>query len=303
MPDGSVFPTEAATGGAATGVRLRPGCRRPTPPAWLVEPAVQAGALPPLVVVHGITRNAEEIAHCLAPRALAQGRTLVAPLFDGSTFKGYQRVFGRRRADLALIALLDALVDDGVLPSGPVDLAGFSGGAQFAHRFAWLYPHRVGRLTLAAAGWWTFPDAAPFPYGLGRGDLGPADAPRWLRANTPDFLDREITVAVGEADCVPDPNTRRGPAIDAQQGIDRVTRARRWRDAIAAVAERHGLEPRVSFHLLPGAGHDFGACADAGLDALLLPSTCPFTHTESCHVSRCPRPCQMGLHDTSRPSC
>lgn len=300
-PDAGVAPAEAATGGAATGIRLRPGCRRPTPPAWLVEPTVQASALPPLVVVHGITRKAAEIACRLAHRARAQGRTLLAPLFEEPAFKGYQRVFGRQRADLALITLLDALVEDRVLPSGPVDLAGFSGGAQFAHRFAWLYPHRVGRLTLAAAGWWTFPDAAPFPYGLGGGDLGPEDAVRWLRSNTPDFLDREITVAVGEADCVPD--TRRGPAIDAQQGIDRVTRARRWCGAIAAAAERHGLEPRVTFRLLPGAGHDFGACADAGLDALLLPSTCPFTLTESRNASRCPRPCQMGLHDAPRLSC
>ena len=300
MPDASVFPAEAATGGTATGIRLRPGCRRPTPPAWLVEPTVQASRLLPLVVVHGITRNAEEIALRLAPRALAQGRTLVAPLFAAPEFNGYQRVFGRQRTDLALIALLDALVEDGVLPSGPVDLAGFSGGAQFAHRFAWLYPHRVGRLTLGAAGWWTFPDAAPFPYGLGRGDPGPCDAARWMRANTPDFLDREITVAVGEADCVSDPNTRRGPAIDTQQGIDRVTRAQRWSHAIAAAAERHGLEPRVAFRLLPGAGHDFGACADAGLDALLLPSTCPMNQTEPCHAFRCSRPCQMGLHDAPR---
>ena len=302
MPDGSVFPADAATRGAATAIRMRPGCRRPTPPAWLVEPSSRGSAHPPLVVVHGITRNAEGIALRLAPRALAQGRTLVMPLFEEPAFKGYQRVFGRQRADLALIALLDALVEEGVLPSGPVDLAGFSGGAQFAHRFAWLYPHRVGRLTLAAAGWWTFPDAAPFPYGLGRGDLGPADAARWLRANTPDFLDREITVAVGGEDCVPDSNTRRGSAIDAQQGIDRMTRARRWHDAIAATAERHGLEPRVTFRVLPGAGHDFGACADAGLDTLLLPSICPLKPTEPCHASLCPRRCEMVLHDAARPS-
>jgi pimeloyl-ACP methyl ester carboxylesterase len=268
----------------APAITARPTGRGIAPPAFLVEPARGAAAPPPLVpargaiappplvIVHGITRDAEGIARRLAPRALAQGRTLVAPLFAAPDFQGYQRVFGRRRADLALLALLDGLVAEGRLPRGPVDLAGFSGGAQFAHRFAWLYPHRVGRLTLASPGWWTFPDAAPFPYGLGRSPEHRRDVGRWLRACLPEFLDRPITVAVGAADNRPDDHTRGGAAIDAQQGRDRLTRARRWTAAMRAAAERHGIEPRIAFRALPGAGHDFGACADAGLDALLLPS-------------------------------
>lgn len=272
MPDGSLFPAEAVAGGTASELRLRPGCRRAAPPAWLIEPASRDTGAPPLVIVHGITRNAAEIAERMAARAHKTGRTIVAPLFAAPTFKGYQRLFGGRRADLALIALLDALIDEGRIPAGPVELAGFSGGAQFAHRFAWLYPHRLGRLTLAAPGWWTFPDTAPYPYGLGRSTEGPSDAPRWMQANLADFLNRDITVAVGSDDCRPDSQTRSGPAIDAQQGPDRLTRARRWAAAATATAERLGLSPRIALHTLPGAGHDFRACADAGLDHLLLPT-------------------------------
>ena len=270
MLDATMFMDDERIGGQATDTRLRPGCRRLTPPAWLVEPATGSAAAPPLVVVHGITRNAKDIARRLAAGAAQTGRTLVVPVFAEPDYAGYQRIFGRRRADLALIALLDTLVEEGVIAPGPVDLAGFSGGAQFAHRFAWLFPHRVGRLTVASAGWWTFPDAAPFPYGLGRGERKPADAARWFRANTPDFLDRDIAVAVGERDCRPDGQTRTGAALDAQQGPDRLTRARRWIAALRAAAERYGLEPRITLSVLPGAGHDFLDCADAGLDRLIL---------------------------------
>lgn len=255
----------------AAGLRFRPGRERHALPAWIARPFAPAPDAPPLVAVHGIARDAEGMARRLAGRALAQGRTLVAPLFSEEAFPRYQRAVCKRRADRALLALLDALVAEGAIPAGPVALAGFSGGAQFAHRFAWLYPHRAGRLTLAAAGWWTFPDAAPFPYGVGPAVEGPADAHRWLRANAPDFLDRAITIAVGAEDCIPDANTRSGPAIDAQQGRHRLERARRWTAAIRAASERFGLPPRARLRVLPGCGHDFQDCADAGLDRLILP--------------------------------
>jgi pimeloyl-ACP methyl ester carboxylesterase len=262
-------------------LRFLPGRGRHALPAWIVRPAVSKPGTPPVVAVHGIARDAEGMARRLADRALAQGRTLVAPLFAKNAFPRYQRAACEARSDRALLALLDALAADGTLPAGRVDLAGYSGGAQFAHRFAWLYPHRVGRLTLAAAGWWTFPDAAPFPYGLGPAREGKAHAPRWMRANAPDFLDRAITVAVGAEDCVPDANTRSGRAIDAQQGRDRLERARRWTAAIQAAAERFGLPPRASLRVLPNAGHSFEACADAGLDRLILP----------CGAGLCSRDC------------
>jgi pimeloyl-ACP methyl ester carboxylesterase len=271
-PDGGALAAGVDPVGRAAGIRLRPGRGRLQPPAWIVTPPRPRPGARAVVAVHGISRDAEGMARRLAPRAAAQGRTLIAPLFDEESFPRYQRARCPRRADLALLGLLEALADEGVVPRGPVDLAGYSGGAQFAHRFAWFYPHRIGRLSVAAAGWWTFPDAAPFPYGLGACPTDAAAA-RLLTANTPDFLDREIAVAVGAQDCTPDANPRSGPAVDAQQGRDRLTRARRWVGAVAAAAERLGVEPRASLTVLPGCGHDFQACADAGLDRLFLPAS------------------------------
>jgi pimeloyl-ACP methyl ester carboxylesterase len=252
------------------GLRLRPGCGRHALPGLDRPPNNRKARRAPVVVVHGIARNAEGWRGGWRTgrwrRAARSSRRS-----SRRRFSGYQRAVCGARADRALLALLDALAADGTLPAGPVDLAGYSGGAQFAHRFAWLYPHRVGRLTLAAAGWWTFPDAAPFPYGLGPAFEGPAHAPRWLRANAAGFPRPRDHVAVGAEDCVPDANTRSGRAIDAQQGRDRLERARRWTAAIQAAAERFGLPPRASLRVLPGAGHSFQACADAGLDRLILP--------------------------------
>ncbi|MEM6624665.1 MAG: hypothetical protein AAF674_20780 [Pseudomonadota bacterium] len=141
-----------------------------------------------------------------------------------------------------------------------VELCGYSGGAQFAHRFAMLYPHRVARLSLIAAGWYTFLDSKPFPYGL--------RAPKsrhtsWQPRSLGDlatFLSLPIRVLIGTEDDVVDENTRSGPEIDAQQGRTRRERAARWVSAIEDAARLSGIRPNIKLIELDGCGHDFRAC-------------------------------------------
>ena len=264
---------DTASAATAAGFRLvrRSGCGRREPAAWLALPTEPVPGAVPLVAVHGIRRGARDQALAFAERAARLGRPVVAPLFDAASFPRYQRAVGSDRADLALLGLLDAVGQEGVCDPARIELFGYSGGGQFAHRFAWLYPHRVDRLTVAAAGWYTFPDATPFPYGVGAA-AEERTFSRHLAANLRDFLALPITVAVGDADDVVDDNTRRGPAIDAQQGRTRLQRAHRWSAALEERASTLGLEPQVARHVLPGCGHDFRQCvAVGGLDRLVLP--------------------------------
>jgi len=199
--------------------------------------------------------------------------TGVVPLLFDKTAKAERRVIDDPASVRARLAeAIDALAVEGLMPPGPIDLAGYSGGAQFAHRFAWLHPAQTARLTVAAAGWWTFPDAAPFPYGCGPSLEGPPHVGRCLAAGLPAFLDRDIVVAVGARDDAPDAATRRGPELDAQQGTDRLARARRWVAAMAEAAEALGAPRRPRLVVLPGCGHDVFDCLDAGLDKLILPA-------------------------------
>lgn len=259
-------------------VVFRKGIAGRVPDALILHPGA-SGAARPLVSVHGIAREIDAMARALVPAARAAGRTVVLPLFDAAHWPTYQRAAGRDRADQALLRLMSALRAEGILSRGRVDLAGFSGGAQFAHRFTWIYPDLVARLAVSSAGWWTFPDAAPFPYGMGASTAGPAAAPVWLRANLRAFLDRDIVVRVGAQDTVVDRNTRSGRSIDAQQGRDRLTRARRWTDALRAATAAKNLPDRVDFDILPKCGHDFVTCARAGLaEVFLYDRSVPRTH-------------------------
>lgn len=242
---------------------FRPGVPGLIPDAWIVGPdSRDAGA--PVVAVHGINRGAEEMASLLLSRARAIGRTVVVPHFDTTHWPRYQRAACRNRSDWALLRLMQALRSEGQIGAGAFDLSGFSGGAQFAHRFAWLYPSLVGSLCLTAPGWWTFPDSAvSWPYGIGAAPRDKGTSFQ-MQANLRRFLDRQIIVCVGSDDVQRDGNLRQGQAIDTQQGPNRYGRARRWSTDMDSAARSHGISPAISLKVLQGCGHSFVDCVETG---------------------------------------
>ncbi len=260
--------------GSATAFTLqhRPARGQKALGCWLALPKEMAADAVPLVAVHGIRRGARDQARFYGERAAALGRPVIAPLFDTKRWSRYQQVVRRQRADLALLALLRDLQLAGICQSRKFDMAGYSGGAQFVHRFAMLYPHLVSRLTVASAGWYTFPDTAAFPCGLAERPGRPDDWGPRMAAGLDKFLQIPIQVCVGAEDNLQDSNTRSGPEIDAQQGKDRLSRAANWTVALRATARQRRLSPDIQLKVLPDCGHDFRACITrGGLDRLAMP--------------------------------
>jgi pimeloyl-ACP methyl ester carboxylesterase len=219
---------------------------------------------PVLVAVHGISRNAREHLDTFAA-ALGDRCAVLAPRFNEAQFPSYQRLgIGRDepRADLVFEAALDQMAASAGLSTARMHMFGFSGGAQFAQRYAMLRPARVASLQLASAGWYTFFDAGvPWPRGCRTTD----PAGRKILANEAFFHRIPCHVYVGENDTERDSALRAGPKIDAQQGETRLTRAHAW---VAHLTARRGpLRAPPSFTALHGCGHDFAAAcaADGGL--------------------------------------
>jgi pimeloyl-ACP methyl ester carboxylesterase len=206
----------------------------------------------PLVFVHGYSRRAEEHALALLPLCEALGCALLAPLFTKSEHPRYQRL--RRggdgqRPDRILNACLEDLFGPGV---GEIHLAGFSGGAQFAHRYSMAYPQRVAHLLAIAAGWYTLPDPS-LRYPLG---LHARRALRGISLNPEHFLRVPATVIVGEQDTGTQ-NLRSSAALNALQGTTRVERARNWVAHMRMAAKQHRQESAIRYLEVPGIGHDF----------------------------------------------
>ena len=98
-----------------------------------------------MVSVHGISRNAEEHVTGFAPLAEQYGAAIVAPLFPASEYRRYQRLgtsVDESRADLAFDRMLDDASRLLEVDPWPLRMFGFSGGGQFAHRYALFYPRR-----------------------------------------------------------------------------------------------------------------------------------------------------------------
>ncbi|NJS15380.1 MAG: alpha/beta hydrolase [Sphingopyxis sp.] len=224
------------------------------PDAYLV---LRGPSAPVLFVVHGISRNAAEIAARFAENPAFNGWNIVAPLFEKGRFGKYQQMVarpGQTRSDIAMLALAAAMRDDYGLDCDLLSLFGFSGGAQFVHRFAMLYPEYVRSVVSVSAGWYLMPQQdLPWPFGMGEGC--PAE-PR-LRA----ALSVPMTVIVGDHDLRIDGSVRQTPMINMLQGDTRLRRAKRWTKAMKAAANELGQPSCVNLRLLANGVHDFGICA------------------------------------------
>lgn len=218
-----------------------------------------------MIAVHGIAREVDDQIAGWRSFADLTGVAVVAPAFDSAEFAGYQRLAvgagpGRRRPDEALLRLLAWLEVGGWVRSGRLVLFGHSGGAQFAHRFLLLHPGVADAAVLSSAGWYTWPESdRPFPQGLRL----PGN---WVGScRLEGILDTPVLVTVGECDTERDGALRTEPELDAVQGEDRVTRARRWVEAVGEAAAKAGRGGRIELRVLPGARHSFRDCLRAGL--------------------------------------
>ena len=215
-----------------------------------------------LVSVHGISRNAHEQACVFAELCESRGIVLVVPIFTAERHKQYQRLGGRRRGsrtDLLLNRFLEEVAALSGADATQIYLFGYSAGAQFAHRYAMAHPHRVSRAVVVAAGWYTFPDPGRrFPYGL-----RPNRALKDLCFDPERFLRVPIDVLVGDRD-VGSTKLRRSERLDAQQGTDRLARARSWVQAMSAAAAAHGYPSSVSLTIVPDVDHAFATFCERG---------------------------------------
>lgn len=223
---------------------------------FLYRPATEVAGAPLVVSVHGIARNAAAHAFRLMDEADQFGLCIVAPLFDKTQYGQYQQLEDARtgvRSDLALLDILDAARRLTDADQRKILLFGYSGGAQFAHRFAMAHPSRVASTVLVGAGWYTFPNAEdPYPYGLDTRRSGfTLSLDRGAFASVPQH------VIVGDLDVRRDSSLRRSKRLDRTQGLTRLERAQRWVRAMQALAPKEQAGANPTYDTLGRVGHSF----------------------------------------------
>lgn len=216
-----------------------------------------------LVSVHGISRNVDDYITAMRPWADRHGVALVLPEYNKFDFYDYQRL-GREghgpRADLPLLGILDDIQGHFGIDTRRVDLFGFSGGAQFVHRFAMAHPARVAHLGVAAAGWYTWPDETRgYPFGVAdaRGLGG-------VRLDLAAMVRIPTCVFVGEKDTTRSRSFNTAEQLDALQGTNRLQRAENWARAMRAYAASVGVEADIRLERLPDTRHSYKQAVKRG---------------------------------------
>lgn len=209
-----------------------------------------------MISVHGISRNAQEHVQGFIAQAEKYGAIIIAPYFPRDNFRRYQRL-GKSahegRADLAFDNIIQDVSEWLQQQFYPLRIFGFSGGGQFAHRYAMFYPKRVKRLVLAAPGWYTFPDPdRHYPLGLRSTKEWPK-----LSFSAERFLKIPTMVTVGEEDDLRDDDLNQEREIDALQGFNRIERGERWINAMRSMGRAFAVLTDFRFETVANASHAY----------------------------------------------
>lgn len=220
-------------------------------------------ARPPLVLVHGNDRAAGRLFRAFMPLATRLGVALLAPRFSRRSYPRYQTLAGTADELAAANALIGVLAHAQTRlrwPGGQVDLLGFSGGAQFAHRFALCAPERVRRLVCVSAGWYTrIQSERAFPQGIAAPGFDSQ-----IRIETEAFLRLPMLLLVGDCDTRSDASLRTSAWLTRTQGAHRLERACRWTEHLHARAAALGISADIRLQRLPDTGHSLVEAVVAG---------------------------------------
>lgn len=220
-----------------------------------------------VVAVHGSSRGVAALRDAFAAHAERHRWVVLAPLFpvgirgDGEA-DGYKNLLeGEIRYDRLLLAMVEEL--EAVLGARfpTFGLFGFSGGGQFAHRFAYLHAARLWGAVIGAPGavtriddrlgWWLGTKDVAETFGAPLDLAALRRVPLQLLVGDQDLAELKIPPALAKV---------LEPLGDV--GRNRVERM----GLLLQNYLDHGLDARLQ--LVPGVGHQGLACVDAGANFL-----------------------------------
>lgn len=211
---------------------------------------------PLAVLVHGSLRDADILRDEFIDFAEAHQCVLLAPLFpagidDAEDLHNYKHIaYHGIRYDLLVLDMIEELAGRYRVAKEKVLMHGFSGGAQFAHRFFYLHPGRLRAVSVGAPGTVTLPDQRSWWVGV-KGMEEIFGRPLDVAA----MRDVAVQLVIGDQDIETWDVTVAPQSPFWMEGINdsgemRVDRLRSLEKGLRTI----GVDPR--FDTVPGVSHD-----------------------------------------------
>tara|TARA_B100000401_G_scaffold204808_1_gene138218 strand:+ start:640 stop:1494 length:855 start_codon:yes stop_codon:yes gene_type:complete len=213
-----------------------------------------------IFVIHGASRDVKRYLEAWLEQSKDKNVILVAPFFSKDSFQYYNtlglasssgKTFKNSKTKLtnSISSFFTFFKSKYDLKTETYRIFGFSGGSQFVHRYM-MYgtDERVELAAIGSAGWYTFLNNEPFPFGITN---MPVDKNRldW-------FLSKEVLFIVGKNDNDPNHSSLNSNYGAKKQGAHRHQRGESYFNNLINYAEINGMPFRWRFRSVEGLDHN-----------------------------------------------
>ena len=213
-----------------------------------------------IFVIHGASRDVKRYLEAWLEQSKDKNVILVAPFFSKDSFKYYNTLglasssgetFKNSKTKLtnSISSFFTFFKSKYDLKTETYRIFGFSGGSQFVHRYM-MYgkDERVEMAAIGSAGWYTFLNNEPFPFGITN---MPVDKKRldW-------FLSREVLFILGKNDNDPNHFSLNSNYGAKKQGAHRHQRGESYFNNLINYADINEVPFRWRFRSVEGLDHN-----------------------------------------------
>ena len=213
-----------------------------------------------LFIIHGASRDADRYLSMWLDAAKDKNVILVAPHFKKNDHP-YFATLGMASYSGKIIKDQGVWLNDSIakfyayfqnkynLSSEQYLIYGFSGGSQFVHRYLMYGVDKaIEKAAIGSAGWYTFIESSPFPYGIKDMPLEPGRI-EWL-------MSKEVLFLLGDKDNNPNHSTLNRTKGSMLQGSNRYERGINYFDHLIRIGNEFNTPMRWRFSVMRGIDHN-----------------------------------------------
>ena len=226
-----------------------------------------------IFIIHGNSRDVERYINLWLEPSKDKNVILVAPHFTRSNYSNFGtlqiarssgKILKNQSNNLknSLSSFFTYFKNKYDLQTSTYSIFGFSAGSQFTHRYLLFSDDiQVDRVVLGSAGWYTFLNDEPYPYGM-RDMLIERERYEW-------YLSREVLFILGAKDNDPNHESLNNSKGAKQQGSNRFERGQNYFKNLVIFSEENKIAFRWRYKVIEDLDHSTSAISENAFTFLL----------------------------------